>query len=97
MSYFVEFQNPRVVKRLNELPESIIAKAKALLAALRLSGPVQKGWKSYSPLKRNRTVHHCHLSSGKPCYVVVWQLVGDNLIRILYVGTHENANYDRFG
>ncbi len=62
-------------------------------------GPIQPEWTHYAPLKKSKNVphnaHHCHIKSGRPTYVVCWQVIDKTIkiIEIFYVGTHENAPY----
>ncbi len=85
--------NKQVDKQLRGLPQKIQDLAFALMQDIRISGAVRGEWPNYGKLAR--TVHHCHLKKGKPCYVAVWEEKDKTiqLIEIKYVGTHENAPY----
>lgn len=86
-------------KQVKKLPASITAQLATLAWDLEHSGPIQPEWLHYSPLKKGRNIpsnaHHCHIKSGRPTYVVCWQVVDKTIkiIEIFYVGTHENAPY----
>lgn len=64
-----------------------------LLKEIELKGPIRGNWPNYSKLKDQR--HHCHLKKGQPTYVVVWQVIDNEirLIEVIYAGTHEKAPY----
>ncbi len=86
-------------KQARKLPDSVRAQLVTLLWDLECHGPIQQDWSHYSKLKKGPRVpensHHCHIKSGRPTYVVCWQ-VTDKTIRIIevfYAGTHENAPY----
>lgn len=82
-----------------KLPESIIAQLANLAWDLEHYGPVQPTWSHYGQLKKEPNIpensHHCHIKSGRPTYVVCWQVINKTIkiIEIFYVGTHENAPY----
>ncbi len=82
-----------------KLPEPVISQLAALTWDLENHGPIQPEWSHYSPLKRSKNVpphaYHCHIKSGRPTYVVCWQVIEKTIkiIEIFYVGTHENAPY----
>lgn len=83
----------RAEKQISRLPVNVKTQLYFLLAEIEQSGPVRGAWPNYGKL--SKTLHHCHIKSGKPCYVAVWE-VTDNEIRLIevkYVGTHENAPY----
>ena len=56
-------------------------------------GPIRGNWKNYSKLGENR--HHCHIKTGRPTYVAVWEETTEavKLVEAVYVGTHEKAPY----
>jgi hypothetical protein len=66
---------------------------RALVREIEILGPVRGNWKNYSKL--SKTKHHCHLKSGRPCYVVCWEVVDSKIeiVEVYYVGTHEKAPY----
>lgn len=83
----------RVEKQIENLPSDIKKIFVTLLAELEKYGPVRGAWPNYGKLDKKR--HHCHLKRGQPTYVVVWTVVDSKLriIKVSYVGTHENAPY----
>lgn len=80
-------------KQVSKLSENIQLRLSVLIEELKVDGPVRGNWKNYGKL--GKTKHHCHIKSGKPTYVVCWE-VTDKEIKVLevyYVGTHEKAPY----
>jgi hypothetical protein len=68
------------------------------LSALTTGGPILYEWPNYGKLhsKGNEDKYHCHLIKGRPTYICCWEMVVDKkikMIKIYYVGTHENAPY----
>ena len=58
---------------------------------LRERGPVLPEWRNFKKLEGTKACYHCHLSSGKTTYVVVWTVLDKKrkVVEIRYVGTHE--------
>lgn len=83
----------KLEKQLRDLPEQVQLSFRALIHEIELLGPVRGNWKNYSKL--NKTQHHCHLKSGRPTYVVCWEVVDNKqeIVEVYYVGTHEKAPY----
>ena len=80
------------------MPADINARLYALKLDLEHKGPEQPSWRNYGLIVGSKDVHHCHLNSGRPRYVVVWKVV-DREIRIIeirYVGAHGSVDYSRF-
>lgn len=92
MSWTVELTR-NAQKQVGKLPARIRDILGMLLVDIENTGAVQGRWKNYSKLSPRR--HHCHLKSGKPTYVAVWEEspAGIKLIEVTYVGTHERAPY----
>lgn len=88
----IEF-TPAAAKLYKKLPEIVRRKVLLLVEEMKKYGPVRGNWKNYGKLKKNR--HHCHLKTGNPTYVAVWEVVENRIkiIEVLYVGTHEKAPY----
>lgn len=86
-------------KQKKKLPETVVAQLANLIWDLEHHGPVQPEWSHFSSLKKGKNVpsnaYHCHIKSGRPTYVVCWQVIDKTIkiIEIFYVGTHENAQY----
>jgi mRNA-degrading endonuclease RelE of RelBE toxin-antitoxin system len=82
-------------KQLKKLSESVRSAYVTLVKEMEIYGPYRTNWKHYGKLKNAGECYHCHIISGKPTYVVCWEIT-DKKIKILevyYVGTHENAPY----
>ncbi len=75
------------------LPTMVKNSLIALIKEIEKEGPVRGNWKNYSKL--GNTKHHCHLKSGKPTYVAIWEVIDKKIkiIEVIYAGTHEKAPY----
>lgn len=96
MDWTVKFTG-QARKQKDRLPERYQAALVALTSDITQNGPVVPSWPNYGKLKGRSGYYHCHLSKGKPRYVVVWK-VTDNAIQVVevrYVGTHEKADYGK--
>jgi len=87
-------------KMSNRMPEKILDLLTALIADIQESGPIQKEWPDFGPLKKSKRVpenaYHCHLKNGRPTYVTCWQVNKERKkIEVFYVGTHENSPYQK--
>jgi mRNA-degrading endonuclease RelE of RelBE toxin-antitoxin system len=85
----------KAAKQVAKLPEEVRLQIVALVAEIAKAGPYRANWKKYGPLKNQPGHHHCHVKSGRPTYVVCWE-VRDKKIRLVevyYAGTHEGAPY----
>ena len=94
MSWRVEFNN-KAAKQYKKLPQSVRDAIDLLAMEIRLSGPVRGNWKNYSKLEGRKNQHHCHVKSGKPTYVAVWEVSETEVkfVEVVYAGTHEKALY----
>jgi mRNA-degrading endonuclease RelE of RelBE toxin-antitoxin system len=92
MGWTVRFTK-KASKQTRALPEPIQHRLQALVQDLSTSGPVRGNWKNYGKL--SRTEHHCHIKSGRPTYVVCWEVIEHEIhvMEVYYVGTHEGAPY----
>ena len=92
MEWTVIYSN-KAAKQYKKLPQSVCTALDLLITEIRLSGPVRGNWKNYGKLAGNR--HHCHVKTGRPTYVVVWEesSYGIKLVEVIYAGTHEKAPY----
>jgi len=81
------------LKAIPKLPKSVKQSLFTLLWEIESSGPVRGNWKNYSKLGYER--HHCHLKTGQPTYVAVWEVTDKEikLVEVIYVGSHEKAPY----
>jgi mRNA-degrading endonuclease RelE of RelBE toxin-antitoxin system len=92
MAWTVQWKK-KVEKQLRDLPEAVSLQFRALAHEIQISGPVRGNWKNYGKL--GPLQHHCHIKSGRPTYVVCWEVVDKNseIVEVSYVGTHEKAPY----
>ncbi len=83
----------KVAKSLPKLPKGVYDALRLLIRDMEQNGAVRGNWKNYSKLGSGK--HHCHIKTGRPTYVVVWEeLAGQiRLIEVQYVGSHEKAPY----
>ncbi|MDL2321384.1 hypothetical protein LJC47_03450 [Desulfosarcina sp. OttesenSCG-928-B08] len=85
-------------KQLRKLSTEIQDRVYALKLDLEYKDPEQTSWRNYGLIVGGKDVHHCHLNSGRPRYVVVWKVL-DREVRIIdirYVGPHGSVNYSQF-
>ena|SRR5581483_11043172 len=82
-------------KQLKKLPENIQAAIAALRLDLEAQGPMLPSWKNFGKLRNQGDRYHCHVKSGRPTYVVCWEVMNKKIriLEVYYVGTHENAPY----
>jgi len=89
------FFKKKAQKQLNELPEAIREAVQALKREIEVLGPVRPNWKNFGKLKGSQNLYHCHVKSGRPTYVVCWEVVDKKIciVEVYYVGTHEKTPY----
>ncbi|MDR3581586.1 MAG: cytotoxic translational repressor of toxin-antitoxin stability system [Oryzomonas sp.] len=94
MPWFVTYTK-KAEKQYNSLPVIVQDRLDLLTAEIELSGPVRGNWKNYSKLEGGKNRHHCHIKTGRPTYVAVWEETDDTikLVEVIYAGTHEKAPY----
>ncbi len=82
-------------KQIAKLPNHMVVVVRALVAEIELLGPIRYNWKNFGKLKGSSDLYHCHVKSGKPTYVVCWQVIDKKIkiVEVYYVGTHEKAPY----
>jgi mRNA-degrading endonuclease RelE of RelBE toxin-antitoxin system len=85
----------RVARQAKSLPPAVVDSLRQLLLDIRAGGPIQKGWAHYGKITGKPDCHHCHIRRGRPTYVVVWRVTAEQTVEVLYVGTHEGADYGR--
>jgi len=92
MAWTVQWKR-KLEKQIQEIPEPVQLQFRELVREIQLSGPVRGNWKNYGKLGPGR--HHCHIKSGRPTYVVCWEVVDKKIeiVEVTYVGTHEKAPY----
>lgn len=88
----------KAYKQASKLPVAIRERLYALKFDLEYKGPEQTGWRNYGLIVGGKDVHHCHINSGRPRYVVVWKVIDREIriIEICYVGPHGSVDYSRF-
>lgn len=94
MEWTVTFTK-RVLKQVRALPTAAQDALRRLLLDIRDAGPVQMGRPNLGKILGKPGCHHCHIQKGRPTFVVVWCVSGEHSVEVLYVGTHEGANYGR--
>lgn len=94
MAWTVTYSN-KAAKQYNKLPRSVRDTVDLLVKEICISGPVRVNWRNYSKLRGTTDQHHCHVKSGRPTYVVVWEVTDNSikLVEVIYAGTHEKAPY----
>lgn len=85
----------RVAKRIRKLPDGVRCAVEQLVRELADAGPVRVQWPNYGRIKGRAGCHHCHIRKGRPTYVAVWKECEAHVIEVVYVGTHEGADYAR--
>ena len=79
----------KAVRALEKLPADVKKLLFLLIADLKSDGPIQKGWRNFSPLGKDR--YHCHLNYR---YVACWTCRRNEIvIEVSYVGSREKAPY----
>ncbi len=94
MSWIVSYSK-KAAKQYSSLPSVVQDRLDALTAEIELLGPVRGNWKNYSKLEGSTRQHHCHIKTGRPTYVAVWEETDETvkLVEVVYAGTHEKAPY----
>lgn len=94
MEWTVKYSN-KAAKQYKKLPQSVRNIIDFLVVEICLTGPVRSNWKNYSKLRGKKNHYHCHVKTGNPTYVVVWEESENEirLVEVTYAGTHENAPY----
>ena len=84
-------------KQARKLPENAYDSFKLLIKDLQIFGPVLSKWPNFGKIADKSQCYHCHIKKGRPTYVAVWKVNAKDIkcIEVCYVGTHENANYER--
>ena len=88
MRYEVRIKK-KVARGLKKLPADVQKLLFLLIADLQADGPIQKSWRNFSALGRDR--YHCHLHFR---YVACWTCGKNEItIEVYYVGSREKAPY----
>ena len=86
MKYKVQIKK-KVARGLKKLPSDVQKLLFLLIVDLQDDGPIQKSWRNFSPLTKDR--YHCHLNYR---YVACWTCQNDEImIEVYYVGSREKA------
>lgn len=91
--------NSTSARQKKKLPENVLEELARLIGDIEQRGPIRKEWSHFGSLGKTRNIpsnaYHCHVKSGRPTYVVCWQVKDKTIqiVEIFYVGTHENAPY----
>jgi mRNA-degrading endonuclease RelE of RelBE toxin-antitoxin system len=90
--------SPKAEKQAGKLPDAMRARLYALQLDIERKGPEQTSWRNYGLVVGAKDVHHCHLNSGHPRYVVVWKVLDREAkkIEIKYAGSHGSVKYGSF-
>jgi len=85
----------KAIKNIGKLPKKINKILQVLLAELKIYGPYRANWQNYGKLAES--VYHCHLKKGNPTFVALWKIIDKKrkCVEVIYVGTHEKADYDQ--
>jgi mRNA-degrading endonuclease RelE of RelBE toxin-antitoxin system len=89
------FLTKYAAKQLEKLPEGVVIEIRTLVHELEQSGPMRYNWKNFGKLRGHENLYHCHVKTGKPTYVVCWEVTDKKvkIVEVYYVGTHEKAPY----
>ena len=88
MKYEVRIRK-KIARGLRTLPKDVQQLLFLLISDLQAEGPIQKNWKNFSLLGKDR--YHCHLTRR---YVACWTCVKETItIEVYYVGSREKAPY----
>ena len=83
----------QAVKQASRLPLAVQKSLITLMREIEIAGPIRGNWRNYGSLGKER--HHCHLKTGRPTYVAIWEVVDKaiKVVEVTYAGTHERAPY----
>ena len=88
MKYEVRVKK-KVASGLKKLPTDVQKLLFLLIVDLQADGPIQKSWRNFSQLEKDR--YHCHLNYR---YVACWTCKKNEIvIEVYYVGSREKAPY----
>lgn len=96
MLWDVKFKG-KVKKQVQNLPIEIRETLFALVLEIEKNGPVRASWPNYRKIKGKKYCYHCHLKKGSSTYVAIWKVNNKDskIVEVVYVGTHEKADYQR--
>ena len=88
MKYEVQIKK-KIARNIKKLPADVQKLLFLLIADIQADGPIQKSWRNFSPLPKNK--YHCHLTYR---YVACWTCRKNEIIvEVYYVGSREKAPY----
>ncbi|MFA6263992.1 MAG: hypothetical protein WCW33_02400 [Candidatus Babeliales bacterium] len=84
-----------VLKGIDKLPIDVAMTFWFLAREIETLGPLRCNWKNFGKLRGHDNHYHCHIKSGRPTFVVCWEVVNKEIriVEVYYAGTHENAPY----
>ncbi len=84
-------------KQARNLPAQVRERLFALVLEIEKIGPARTSWPNFGKIKGKKDCYHCHLKKGRPAYVTVWKIKSkeNKIVEVRYVGTHENADYEK--
>jgi mRNA-degrading endonuclease RelE of RelBE toxin-antitoxin system len=89
--------SPKAMKQMLALDAGIQELIYALAREIEQLGPIRGNRKNYGRLRQGKKEekHHCHVKTGKPTYVVCWEVTDKKarIVEVYYAGTHEKAPY----
>lgn len=82
----------KILKNVKKMPSARQDDFFDLIEDLQATGPIQKGWKNFSPLNDKKTEFHCHLDYR---WVACWRVLSDSQLEleVYYAGSREKAPY----
>lgn len=85
----------QALKGIKKLSPQVLRFLYLLVREIELKGPNRGNWKNFGKLKGQTRMYHCHIKTGRPTYVVCWEVKDAKvkIIEVYYVGTHEKAPY----
>lgn len=79
----------RIEKQISKCPQRVQEAFFLLVDDIIISGPIQKNWRNFSDLGKDR--YHCHLGYH---WVACWEWKKKSIVvEVYYVGNRENSPY----
>jgi mRNA-degrading endonuclease RelE of RelBE toxin-antitoxin system len=82
-------------KDVDKLPPDVFQALRSLVREIETYGPLRYNWKNFGKLRGARDHYHCHIKSGRPTFVVCWEVTDKEvkIVEVYYAGTHEKSPY----